>query len=75
VTDFDQQPPPVSETDLETGIFNLVVTLTRMYTASMPAELAKEKTALYLERLASGLRATPEEPLPHERNDRWTPET
>ena len=42
--------------ELENNIFNLVITLSRYYSDKMPAEIARNRVADYLERLSQGLR-------------------
>lgn len=41
--------------EIETGIFNLVITLCQHYAQQMPLDMAKEKTVAYLETLVIGL--------------------
>lgn len=55
-----QAPPPTRASDMENGIFNIVVTLTRHYSMEMPAHEARARVAEYLDRLAQGLRTTPD---------------
>lgn len=58
-----EAPPQTRATDIEHGIFNLVITLCHMYETEMGGgrEAAKEGVAAYLERLIDGLRAQPTE--------------
>ena len=41
--------------ELENGIFTMVVTLTQLKTTMMPADVAYESVARYLQRLANGM--------------------
>lgn len=56
------QPPVMGRAEIEQGIFSLVITLSRMHEGEgCSAEQARERTALYLDRLINGLRTRPEE--------------
>lgn len=60
--DLANQPPVTSRSEIEHGLFNLVITLARLYEGEgLTSEQARELTASYLERLIAGLRARPEE--------------
>lgn len=51
---FDSAPQAQADA-IENGIFNLVITLCRFYEQAEPAEQARRRVALYLERVAAGL--------------------
>lgn len=50
-------------TELEDGIFSMIISLCQHRANFMPVEAAKELVAQYLEKLIAGLRYVEEDPL------------
>lgn len=51
------EPPASTTRDLENGIFNMVVTLTKQLSYLTPPDVARNYVASYLLRLAEGLKS------------------